>query len=107
MGLLDKAKAAAEQAAAKAKEGVEDVQTKRELGQAYGELGRTAFALIESGEITHPNLESAAARAAAARRRLPAPGCGLTRCRCPPRARLEPLRRERGRSAASPNRPRS
>ena len=34
MGLLDKAKAAAEQAAAKAKEGVEDVQTKRELSQA-------------------------------------------------------------------------
>jgi hypothetical protein len=39
MGLLDKAKAAAEQAAAKAKEGVEEVQTKRELGQAFNELG--------------------------------------------------------------------
>ena len=38
MGLLDKAKAAAEQAAAKAKEGVEDVQTKRELSQAHGDL---------------------------------------------------------------------
>jgi hypothetical protein len=62
MGLLDKAKAAAEQAAAKAKEGVEDVQQKRELGQAYGELGKTAFELIESGEISHPRLEDAAAR---------------------------------------------
>ena len=30
MGFLDKAKAAAEQAAAKAKEGVDDVQTKRD-----------------------------------------------------------------------------
>jgi hypothetical protein len=56
MGFLDKAKAAAEQAAAKAKEGVEDVQAKRELGQAYGDLGRTAFELLESGDITHPQL---------------------------------------------------
>lgn len=60
MGLLDKAKAAAEQAAAKAKEGVEDVQTKRELGQAYGELGKTAFELVEGGEVSHPRLEAAA-----------------------------------------------
>jgi hypothetical protein len=62
MGFLDKAKSAAEQAAAKAKEGVEDVQTKRELGQAYGELGKTAFELIESGDIAHPRLEPLAAK---------------------------------------------
>jgi outer membrane murein-binding lipoprotein Lpp len=60
MGLLDKAKAAAEQAAAKAKEGVEDVQTKRDLGQTYGELGKTTFELIESGEISNPKLEELA-----------------------------------------------
>jgi hypothetical protein len=60
MGFLDKAKAAAEQAAAKAKEGVEDVQTKRELSQAYNELGRTAFELTESGDISHPRLEALA-----------------------------------------------
>ena len=57
MGLLDKAKAAAEQAAAKAKEGVEDVQTKRELSQAYGELGRLAFSLVESGELSNHQLD--------------------------------------------------
>jgi len=57
MGFLDKAKAAAEQAAAKAKEGVEDVQVKRELGQAYGELGKATFELVESGEISHPQLQ--------------------------------------------------
>ena len=57
MGFLDKAKAAAEQATAKAKEGVEDVQVKRELGQAYGELGKTTFELVESGELSHPGLE--------------------------------------------------
>jgi hypothetical protein len=58
MGLLDKAKAAAEQAAAKAKEGVEDVQTKRELSQAYGDLGRLAFTLVESGELSNAQLDA-------------------------------------------------
>ena len=56
MGFLDKAKAAAEQAAVKAKEGVEEVQSKRELSQAYGDLGRAAYRLIGSGEISHPEL---------------------------------------------------
>jgi hypothetical protein len=58
MGLLDKAKAAAEQAAVKAKEGVEDVQTKRELSQAYGDLGRLAFSLVESGELSNNQLDA-------------------------------------------------
>ena len=62
MGFLDKAKQAAEQAAAKAKEGVEDVQTKRELGQAYGDLGRTAYELVSSGEVTHSRLAEGAER---------------------------------------------
>ncbi len=61
-GFLNKAKQAAEQAAARAKEGVEDVQQKRELGQAYGELGKTAFELLESGEISHARLEPTAAQ---------------------------------------------
>ena len=67
MGFLDKAKSAAEQAAQKAKEGAElavtktketadDVQAKRGLSQAYGELGRTTFELIESGELSHERL---------------------------------------------------
>jgi hypothetical protein len=51
MKLLDKAKAAAEQAAVKAKEGVEDVQTKRELHATYGELGEKTFELVESGQL--------------------------------------------------------
>ena len=62
MGFLDKAKSAANQAIEKGKEGVEDVQTKRELSQAYGELGRAAFGLIESGDVTHPTLEATAAK---------------------------------------------
>jgi hypothetical protein len=56
MGLLDKAKAAAEQAAAKAKEGVEDVQTKRDLTIAYGELGKVTYRLVESGDVSNPEL---------------------------------------------------
>ncbi len=62
MGFLDKAKAAAEQAAAKAKEGVDDVQSKRELSQAYNELGKTTYELVESGEISHPRLDPIALR---------------------------------------------
>lgn len=56
MGLLDKAKAAAEQAVTKTKEGVEDVQTKRDLGSAYGELGTKTFELVEAGELDKPEL---------------------------------------------------
>ena len=58
MGFLDKAKAAAVEATTKAKEGVEDVQAKRELSQAYNELGKVAFELVESNEISHPKLET-------------------------------------------------
>ncbi|HEY2372854.1 MAG TPA: hypothetical protein VGH82_09920 [Gaiellaceae bacterium] len=58
MGLLDKAKAAAEQAATKAKEGVEEVQTKRELSQTYNELGKSVFELVENGEISDPRLDA-------------------------------------------------
>jgi hypothetical protein len=56
MGFLDKAKAAAEQAATKAKEGIEDVQTKRELSQAYHELGQKTHELVSSGALSHPDL---------------------------------------------------
>jgi hypothetical protein len=58
MGFLDKAKAAAVEATAKAKEGVEDVQLKRELSQAHNELGKIAFELVESSAIAHPRLEA-------------------------------------------------
>jgi hypothetical protein len=59
---FDKAKQKAEQAAAKAKEGVEDVQQKRELSQAYDELGKTAFELIDAGEVSHPRFDPTAAK---------------------------------------------
>ena len=60
MGFLDKARAAAEEAATRAKEGVDEIQMKRSLSHAYEDLGRTAFELIESGEISHLRLTSQA-----------------------------------------------
>jgi hypothetical protein len=57
MGFLDKAKAAAEQAATRAKETAGELQTKRELGQAYDELGRRTFELVESGEVSTTTLD--------------------------------------------------
>jgi hypothetical protein len=56
MGFLDKAKAAAETATSKAKEGIGEVQTRRELGQAYDELGKLAYDLSESGDIAHDRI---------------------------------------------------
>jgi hypothetical protein len=74
MGLLDKAKAAATEAAIKAKETAEELQTKRELGQAYGELGQKAFALLESGELSSPELEPVAVRIRALKAQLETTG---------------------------------
>jgi hypothetical protein len=72
-GFLNKAKQAAEQAATKAKEGVEDVQQKRELSQAYGELGKTAFELVEQGAIVHPELDATVAKIRDLNEKLAAP----------------------------------
>ena len=78
MGFLDKAKAAAEQAAAKAKEGVEDVQARREQSQAYNELGKTTFELIQAGEITHSRLEPLAEKIRTLNERVDGDGAAPT-----------------------------
>jgi hypothetical protein len=70
MGFLDKAKAAAGQAAVKAKAGVDDLQAKVELGSAYDELGKATCELIESGEVAHEKLEAPAAKIRELRQRL-------------------------------------
>ena len=70
MGFLDKAKAAAEQAAAKAKEGVDDVQAKRELSQAYSDLGKTTYELIAGGDLTDSRLEAGAEKIRGLRERV-------------------------------------
>ena len=73
MGLLDKAMAAAEQAAMKAKETADELQTKRALGQAHGELGQKTFELIERGELSAPELEPLAERVRALKAQLGTP----------------------------------
>ena len=60
MGLLDKVKAGAEQAASTAQKQAQIVATKRELSQAYGDLGKTAFGLVEGGQLSHADLAAGA-----------------------------------------------
>ena len=70
MGVLDKVKAAAGQATTKAQDGVATMQNKRKLTQAYAELGRTTFELVQSGELTHPRLSPTVERIRAAKAQL-------------------------------------
>jgi hypothetical protein len=70
MGLLDKVKATAGRATTKAQEGVATVQTKRKLTQAYGELGKTTYELVHSGELTHPRLSPTVERISAVKAQL-------------------------------------
>ena len=58
MGFLDKVKENIHETATMAREGVEDLHTKHELGQAYGELGRKTFDLIDAGTLQAPELGS-------------------------------------------------
>jgi len=70
MSFFDKAKAAASQAAAKAKQGAEDLQLKVDLGSAYDDLGKAAFELIEQGEVAHEKLDAPAAKVRELRQRM-------------------------------------
>jgi len=56
MGLMDKAIAAADQASTRVKEGVDDVQDRRLLSQAYEQLGQAVYELIEKDELAHATL---------------------------------------------------
>jgi hypothetical protein len=60
MGFIDKVKATvktgAEQAAAKAQEEYEKMQRRRELAQAYEDLGGKTFELVERGDLSHSDL---------------------------------------------------
>ena len=53
---MNRLKDATNTVASRAREGVEELQTKHELSQAYGELGRLTAGLVESGAVTHPEL---------------------------------------------------
>ncbi|HKI91401.1 MAG TPA: hypothetical protein VJ986_03790 [Gaiellaceae bacterium] len=70
MGLLDKAKSAAETAAQKAKEGVEDVQTRKDLHGAYVELGKKTVELVDAGTLEHAELTALVGRVTELRAKL-------------------------------------
>jgi hypothetical protein len=53
---LNRLKDATSTVATRAKEGVEELQTRHELSQAYGDLGRATADLVESGALSHPDL---------------------------------------------------
>jgi hypothetical protein len=53
---MDRLKDATQVVATKAKEGIDELQTKRELGLAYGDLGRATAELVDGGTVTHPDL---------------------------------------------------
>lgn len=70
MGLIDKLKAAGEEASARARASVEEAQLRRELTQAYRELGRAAFELIEQGALAEATLAASGERIRGLERRL-------------------------------------
>jgi hypothetical protein len=57
MSFMDRAKAAAERAKVMAQEGLEDVQAKKDLAQAYWDLGHKCYELASRGTISNPELD--------------------------------------------------
>jgi len=62
MGFIDRVKGNLQETAAMAREGIDDQRKKHELGQLYGELGRRAFELIDSGKLQTDELDCDVAR---------------------------------------------
>jgi hypothetical protein len=56
---FDRLKEATGVVATRAREGIEDLQTRQELSRAYSDLGRRIVELVETGEVTHPELTAA------------------------------------------------
>jgi hypothetical protein len=55
-GFFDQLKDATAVVVQKTRDGVEDLQQKRELSETYGELGRKTAELVKSGAIAHADL---------------------------------------------------
>ena len=58
MSFFDKIRQAGQQAATRAKEELDVIQRKREISQAYGQLGRRAAELVKAGELSDPEASS-------------------------------------------------
>jgi hypothetical protein len=57
MSFIDRVKNNIQETAAMARDGIDDMQKKRELGQLYEELGRRTFELIEYGKLQTDELD--------------------------------------------------
>jgi len=57
MSFIDRVKNNIQETATMAREGIDDLQKKRELGQLYEELGRRTFELIEGGKLKTDELD--------------------------------------------------
>jgi hypothetical protein len=69
---FDRLKDATNVVATRAREGIEDLQTRQELSRAYSDLGRTTVELVEKGEITHAEVTAAAEKIKALKAELEA-----------------------------------
>jgi predicted nuclease with TOPRIM domain len=58
VSFFDKIRQAGQQAATRAKEELDVMQRKREISQAYGQLGRRAAELVKAGELSDPEASS-------------------------------------------------
>jgi hypothetical protein len=58
VSFFDKIRQAGQQAATRAKEELDVIQRKREISQAYGQLGRRAAELVKAGELSDPEASS-------------------------------------------------
>ncbi|HVC86016.1 MAG TPA: hypothetical protein VNC40_01170 [Gaiellaceae bacterium] len=79
MGLIDRVKAGAEQAAGRARESVQEAQLRHELGQAYGELGRVSYALLEQGVLADERFVAPAERVRGLEAQLAVLAAGVSR----------------------------
>ncbi len=80
---LDRLKDATAVAATKAREGIEELQTKTELSRTYGELGRKAAELVESGAVSHPELKPLVDKIASLKAELEAADASATESKSP------------------------
>ncbi len=60
MALIDKLKAAGEQASAAGRESLHQAEPLHDLNQAYNDLGRTTFGLLQQGVFSDERLAPAA-----------------------------------------------
>jgi hypothetical protein len=57
MSFIDRVKSNIQETATMAREGIDDMQKKHELGKLYEELGRRAYELIEYGKLQTDELD--------------------------------------------------